>query len=413
MTRIAFIKGNKPDIWPLFARAKELWTDISDNIDSSDVDCRVFSFSQPIKDEELQEFFKYNAGSIFFLDNDFFPLELIQLIKKRSPQMKMFITIFGNFNFEMEKWHQVFKEVENTHTRFLVATKAHMNLLSYFVKEESIEVLPYPIDTQIFRPLGSSRDSEENFKLVYAGRISKPKNIDILLKLVLKANKLLSKKIELTLIGSYPSEKAIEHLGTQYQTSDFRDKILKLIKQSNGYIKHFEFCDHKKLIQFLQNADGFVSLSLNCNEEYGGAPREAFASGLRLLLTDWGGYKDLKYLPGVKLIPTKFINGLPCFNPNIALQKLFEFTQSAPSNGQRSDQEKIAGNEFSLASIERKIIELISKEHSPLVKLEMTNIDRYLSEFSGIHTHPFFEEKNGSIEGREIFTKIYQSYISN
>lgn len=413
MTRIAFIKGNKLDIWPLFAKAKLLWADISKNLENTGYESRIFSFSEIPEEKELINFFNYQADSIIFIDNDYFPLEIIRLIKARSPEAKILITLFGNINFELHKWNAVFTEAEHSKTRFLVASSAHKGILSNFIQKELIDIIPYPIDTKIFHPEDKPQIERENFKLIYVGRITKPKNIDTLLKLVLQANMVLKKKIELTLIGSYPSTDAIEHLGTQYDTNHFKDKILKLIHQSKGLIKHIGFCEHENLVQKLQDSDGFISLSLNCNEEYGGAPREALATGLKVLLTDWGGHKDLKGMPGVELIPTKFDNGLPSFDSRVALKKLFAFTQTQSSSSQKNEIANAAVDEFSLNSIENELLRLLKSESFIPFILEKNNIEKYLAEFNATNFHPFFEKENGKIIGRNVFTNLYQSYISN
>jgi glycosyltransferase involved in cell wall biosynthesis len=74
-------------------------------------------------------------------------------------------------------------------------------------------------------------------------------------------------------------------LGSTYQ------KVATLLKENE--IIYLSNKSHNELHQLYNCADYFISLSLFHDEDFGCAPIESAFTGLPLIMTEWGGYKDI------------------------------------------------------------------------------------------------------------------------
>jgi glycosyltransferase involved in cell wall biosynthesis len=151
------------------------------------------------------------------------------------------------------------------------------------IKKEKIQFYPRGIDVNMFHPSkrnGYYRNryniNDEIFKLLYVGRVSKEKNLDLLVNIFKKLVK-KDKKFHLIIVGEGP------------YISEMREELSDYPVTFTGYLKG------EDLPQAYASSDLFVFPSIT--DTFGNVVLEAQASGLPVIVTDRGGPKE-NMLPG-------------------------------------------------------------------------------------------------------------------
>lgn len=152
-----------------------------------------------------------------------------------------------------------------------------------------VEHIPYPIDTELFRPRDKTlvrRElglPEDAFLIVWIGRVSSVDKAD-LLPLVRVFGRLLrdnpGRALSLVIAGSGP-EPCVEALRRQAEALGVEDSVLMFnpLQPSRRHLMHAA-------------ADVFVSIADNVQEACGITPLEALASGVPQVVSDWDGYGE-------------------------------------------------------------------------------------------------------------------------
>lgn len=121
--------------------------------------------------------------------------------------------------------------------------------------------------------------SNNDLLLIYAGRFHQQKNLLLLIDFF-KQLKTSHSQAKLILIGNHEF---------QY------NQVLDIASLENKDIHVLSHVSKKDLIGYYSAADFYLSLSTYHDESYGLAPVEALQTGLPLILSDWGGFKDLAF----------------------------------------------------------------------------------------------------------------------
>ncbi|HUQ31183.1 MAG TPA: glycosyltransferase family 4 protein [Pyrinomonadaceae bacterium] len=152
-----------------------------------------------------------------------------------------------------------------------------------------VEHIPYPIDTELFRPRDKTlvrRElglPEDAFLIVWIGRVSSIDKAD-LLPLVRVFGELLRANpghaLKLVIAGSGP-EPCVEALRRQTESLGIEDSVIMYtpLRPSRRHLMHAA-------------ADVFVSIADNVQEACGITPMEALASGVPQVVSDWDGYGE-------------------------------------------------------------------------------------------------------------------------
>jgi D-inositol-3-phosphate glycosyltransferase len=155
--------------------------------------------------------------------------------------------------------------------------------------EFQVNVVPHGVPTELFQPRNQSQTrsilelAHDEVIILYVGRIdprSKADMTPMLLGLKAVANKHSDKKLRLLLAGPL-----LDNYLPALQTA-----ISEL-----GLINHVTIRTNipKGLVPlYYSAADIFVSLSDTIQENFGLTPVEAMASGLPVIVSDWGGYRE-------------------------------------------------------------------------------------------------------------------------
>ncbi|WP_176229215.1 glycosyltransferase family 4 protein [Candidatus Hakubella thermalkaliphila] len=144
----------------------------------------------------------------------------------------------------------------------------------YKLDGDKVEVLPYPVDTNLFHPKSSKKDEEKY--LLFAGRLNDPrKNLSMLLDAFSIVRRAFP-EVKLKLVGDEPDSRLLR-------------KVFEL-----GVGESVLFCgalSYEELVHLYQNATLFVLPSLQ--EGLGIVTLEAMACGIPVVSTRCGGPEDV------------------------------------------------------------------------------------------------------------------------
>ena len=226
-------------------------------------------------------------------------------LKKLPP---IIFHLYGDFTYFSKEW-VYFSEVMHGHeVTFITASVSQQKLVEEFLVAKKIEPISniekfcFPVNSSeyffnvdernIFRK--EMNISENDFVILYSGRISLQKNVDVLLREFLKL-KSSSRKIHLWVVGAFDDVGA-DFLGYEsypgYMFSKFQSLLNGANPEQRSRINLFGLKDKNELRKIKAGADFFASFSLYHDEDYGMSPAEALATGIKCILTDWGGYSS-------------------------------------------------------------------------------------------------------------------------
>lgn len=139
-------------------------------------------------------------------------------------------------------------------------------LVEHGVDPERVFIMPRGVDSSFFRPAGDGLKDPSTFTILYVGRISKEKNLDILAEAFKRLNR---PDLRLRVIGGGP----------------YRHEMEESLK---GYHAEFTgYLEGESLLKEYQRADLFVFPSTT--DTFGNVILEAHSCGLPTLVTDIGG----------------------------------------------------------------------------------------------------------------------------
>lgn len=185
----------------------------------------------------------------------------------------------------------------------LFSCKADMDIFNRIFSDcrEIGYLLPWPIDTEEFKPQPKASTLSIRKKiglrvneplLLYAGRISRPKNIHTLLKIFREVVKKIP-EARLCIAGQI-----YDFCTDAYTLSAHRTDYSKVIK---GLIRKYRLADKvifiapltgPELSALYSTADVFVNCTLWAEENFGYAQVEAMACATPVVCSGWGGLKD-------------------------------------------------------------------------------------------------------------------------
>ena len=222
-----------------------------------------------------------NYDAFFGYDRTF--LQVRKSIKKNIP---VILPLYADMTMGgMTLWiNQSNFKINDT---LLFSCKSDYDIYKKICTQSSLKtaIVPLPIGKK-FEYCGNKLMrvfSNKCLHFLYVGRLTSSKNIHGLLELCRNLKGYI--EFILILVGTWDYylegheyKNHVENLVIQYDLVNF--VIFK------GYL------EDDQLIQEYQNADVFINLTLNKDENFGLAQVEAMSQGLPIICSDWGGLKD-------------------------------------------------------------------------------------------------------------------------
>lgn len=181
------------------------------------------------------------------------------LRKKNSP----YIAMVGGIHMSTEG--EALKYYQNAHHIIVHTSIQKKELMSYVgFKNLDIRVLPLGVDTSLFLP--SNELNQNTINLLFVGRISRLKQIELAVKVVYELKKTQYKSVILKIIG--PISDVV-----------YYEELMELISQLDlvNNINFIGVIEQNKLIPFFQNAN--LLMLPSAHESFGMVMVEAMACG--------------------------------------------------------------------------------------------------------------------------------------
>jgi glycosyltransferase involved in cell wall biosynthesis len=226
------------------------------------------------------------------------------LIQKDLAKYKAYIFfISGDFTFYTPEWLELCYLLKNKKILFITASIAQKKLVSKFfnLEKKSFITLPPPLKFPSLSNIKNlvaknhslkAKSKKRILTALYFGRNSFEKNLIPLIEHLIHTKK----RMRLICVGPIDNY-SLYHTDTELKLNEYF-QIWKSFKKYVSKLRHFKLLevpetDQDGIFKYCQEADFFISLSTFHEEDYGLAPREALIAGCPLILSSWGGYKDL------------------------------------------------------------------------------------------------------------------------
>ncbi|MBC7428445.1 MAG: glycosyltransferase family 4 protein [Bacteriovorax sp.] len=274
---------------------------ISKNIISSYQKIKNIEVTAVVGETAFNSQFRIHYDFIIFVHptlviNERLPQFITDIYKSNS---NLIFYIFGDYVRKSPNYLQLEKSLIGKRVFFYAASESYQKLIKKtLINPEACLKLPFPLDMRTFsyqvkkrRKFREKYNLKKNdFVILYTGRISPQKNIHLIIKALNRLNK--NKNLKLFIFGN----------SDEFETSTFFEnkivpgkyfQLLKSLIKNKDNIRVIPRADHKELAGAYCGCDLFISLSLYHDEDFGYSPLESLCSGTPVIVTQWGGFRDL------------------------------------------------------------------------------------------------------------------------
>jgi glycosyltransferase involved in cell wall biosynthesis len=398
------------------------WFELSENLlrdEINNTDSKILNLVNKIKN--------FNPDRLIFIDH--LPphgniIAFISMLISTQSLPPIIFHIYGDFTYFSKEWGLLNELLPSHLIKFVVASEAQKRLLQNFFKVKNndlTDVLCFPYNPNEYFFSSEHRDqlrlemglSNDDFIILYTGRVSLQKNVDILIESFSRLEN-HNKNLYLWIAGGFDDIGA-NFMGIESYHGYMYAKIHKIMdalpENIKGKIKIYGHVNKDMLLKIKCASDMYVSLSTYHDEDFGMSPAEALATGLPAALTDWGGYSSFK-IDGVflKLIGVKISEYGLVLNIGDFEKYVNEIIALNLNSKEREAYANTFKEKFSVeANIKR--LEFILKNE--FVKFEGFNweLDQY-AESLGLNWSQSKLNKFLNPVSNSFYSDIYNNYIS-
>jgi len=372
----------------------------------------------------VQKVKAFQPDEIAFVDHHPHPGSFLQLLKiayGRHKIPELHFHLFGDFTYFLRDWLRIANLLKGTKVKWICASRRQAKLVSsLMIKEENAGVFNchFPVDVEYFNynpkfELGWRKTlgiNENDFVILYTGRLSLQKNIISMLKLYFKFA-LKCKKIPYLLLAGNFDDLGAPFFGVHSTDGYYFQTCQQLLemfpKNISKKIIFLGGLDSNSLRGIYHESDVFLSLSLHHDEDYGMSPAEALCCGMPVILSDWGGYDSFNWGDDrtVMLDTTIEEDGLE-IDKSKALVALNHYYHNPPSKTFRKKLSKEAQDRYSVDALV-KLLKSFRREEARSCE----GFNWKMRQFSGLlgSNTPFHE---GPIKN-SFYREIYQYYSTH
>lgn len=374
----------------------------------------------------VKELTEYRPDRLVFVDHLPPPPTVIaylslQLSLKRLPPMVFHI--YGDFSYFSKEWNYLSEVFESHPMTFIAASASQQRFVDAFLNQPAkVSKLCFPVNASEYffneeeRVKYRQEQSlgKDDFVILYSGRISLQKNVDCLINEFVKF-KHPTKKPHLWIVGAFDDVGA-DFLGCEtypgYMFSKIHTQLSFLSEEQRSRIKFFGMKKKEELRKIKAAADFFASFSLYHDEDYGMSPAEALSTGLKSVLTDWGGYSSFASNKDWECALVDV--GLDEYGFSLSTSKFQEALRAAcekeDSASERLKRSKAFLNEFSIEGNVENLKKILNEK--PMIFSGFNwLLEQYASalaqNWSRSKLNKFLSPKNKS-----FYFDVYKNYIS-
>lgn len=397
------------------------WFDIPSDYKERELDSALNSI------HELAEKIKREKpDQLVFIDHLPNPAEILTRLTqvldlKKIPPVT--VHIYGDFTYFSKDWLDLATHMTGHQLRFVTASASQKKLLGYFCEDASaIQQFCFPVNTDDYFYDHSAREEirrawkieDNDIVLLYSGRVSLQKNVDLLLQEYLELLKNDDVKIHLWIAGGF-DDLGAPFMGLKTSEGYLYSKLQTILKSHPEHfvrnVKILGNLSKTELRKIQSAADLFVSFSLYHDEDFGMSPAEAMACGMPALLTDWGGYSSFASTNWrCKLAPVKITEyGLEI--KTSALKEFYElYKQSYVGSTDRERWAREFASVFSIKNNAEKLQALYQSAVPAFAGFNWT-----LAPFAQIYSK---QHRSTSIDpstcpsSKNFYAQVYRNYLS-
>lgn len=378
----------------------------------------IHELAQKIKQEKPDQ--------LVFIDHLPNPAEILTRLNqvldlKKLPPVT--VHIYGDFTYFSKDWLELSTHMTDHPMRFITASASQQKLLGYFCEEPTaIQSFCFPVNTDEYfydhiarEEIRRAHKIEDNdIVILYSGRVSLQKNVDLLLQEYLELLKNDDVKIHLWIAGGF-DDLGAPFMGLKTSEGYLYSKLQTILKSHPEHfvrnVKILGNLNKTELRRIQSAADLFVSFSLYHDEDFGMSPAEAMACGMPALLTDWGGYSSFASSSWrCKLAPVKITEyGLEI--KSSALKEFYELYKQSYVGS--ADRERWA-NEFARVFSIKNNVEKLQSIYKTAVS-SFAGFNWKLAPFAQIYSK---QHRSTSIDpstcpsSKNFYAQVYRNYLS-
>lgn len=305
---------------------------------------------------------------------------LQKALEQRSEKSKIEIIwhVFGNLANLFISTPSLETVLKKFTVKFVVASSAQARRVKSYlnnIQEDSIETVWFGADTDTFHVVDEDQISSirkkyslkpQDYVFCYAGRLSFQKNISFLLKAFVKVAK-SDERAHLLFCGNF-DDIGFTELGLRLGANAYQSELMRYIdalpikiKKRILFVGNLE---KKELADILAASDLFISMSTYILEDFGLSPVQALLAGTPVLLTEWGGYTDLKesFKNYVDLINVKMQDNDLYLDEFAIVNTINKHLANKLNPLEREELSKKAKEIYSVNGLKKRLESLLSKE---------------------------------------------------
>lgn len=336
-----------------------------------------------------------------------------------------FFHLYGDFTLFPNQWKQVGLRIKNLNATFICPSPRQQKMIQGFTRnlKKSVAVCPFPVDSEKFYYDQMVRKIEranlaktlklgqDDFLIIYTGRLSQQKNILALIKL-LEAYMATNRRIQFCYAG------LIDDMGEPYfgrpgKVGSFAKAMETVLGEISpdvkSRIRYLGNLDSAELLKYYNAADLFISLSTHHDEDYGMSPLEALFCGCPVLLSNWGGYAGFDLRDGSTALCRVNIRKNKLSINKKEFSKALTVALNRKENSQtRLKRSKLFQKTFSIEAVAKKILSI---HRSPPVAFRGFNklFDSYVEKYLNYRKGEVLYPKGPSTHG--LYFSIYRHYL--
>lgn len=434
--KLLIVRSSQPSTW---GSCKVISPNLQQTYHLLEKDFTIEWFDVPVRYQEhevegtsdaihslAQKISNTKPDQLIFIDHLPNPADLLcklSLVLEPRKIPPVSIHVYGDFTYFSKDWLELSTRLPHHPIRLIAASASQKQLIEYFCEEnKGVTSFHFPVKTTDYQFDAAARKeirqqlkiADSDIVLIYAGRVSLQKNVDLLLMEYLELLRQEETPVHLWIAGAF-DDLGAPFMGLETAEGYLFSKIQTILsqhpKQFTKNIKLWGHLEKAQLKRVMSAADAFVSLSLYHDEDFGMSPAEALSNGLPALLTDWGGYSSFTSSKWrCKLAPVKITE----YGLQIKTSAVKNFVQQLKQTYAGTQDRERWGSEFaakfSIESSAAHLKSILAENIQPFAGFNWA-LAPFAQLYSKQHRSKTIDP-NTCPSSKNFYAQVYENYIS-